>query len=1183
MLVNRKYCLVIALLLFTASPAMAQRGPGGGFPFGGRGPGGGGALGEIENEGTRTELGISEDQYQKLREIGESSQNRDQFGDMFERMRAAESEEDREKVRNEMRATFEKVRTESEQKMKTVLSEQQFNRLNQIQLHRSGARALSQTDVADSLTLTDVQKEQLTKLNEERDAARREAGFRMSDEDRVKFDEEWNGKMLSILTPEQKQKWTEKLGPPPTSQPQFGRPSPAPTTSPQRTVIEEEVPADAQVMTSFGQPAAPTGEKVPVDQRTMSFNFRYAPWKDVLKLFAEQADLSLDLNALPPGTFNYFDTNTYTPTQALDIINGYLLPKGFCLVRRNEFLVCVNIDEPIPPNLIPQVLPTDLDQRGNNELLTVLFPLEGVDVGEVAVEVNEIKGPQGKVVGLKSTNSVLVTDIGSNLRRIRAMLADVTLRGGPEDITFKAYSISNIGALEAEQLLRSLLGLGGVTNVSAMNDGRSRSTSTASSKIQITTDERTNQLLVTAAAAGHKLIEDALKIIDVAGEASSFAASNKTPFFQVYTVASSSDAREVVKTIEVLMPGIVVNEDGRNGKIHIFGNTQQHQEVTALIRQMDGSGGTQQMAVIPLAKLDPINATATIRSMFLKEGEAAPTIEPDMLGRQLMVRGEAGQITEIKALLAQLGEDGTGQRAGDNQDRIRSLPLSGRDPQEILPLIEKMWGQSSKSPIRIVTPDERGRTIRGIKTPQSDLLKPVEEADTSTSEDEQLNENEKAKPQAMNEIESPLRVATQSKFVQFEQAQLPKDPDAKLFNELENFLDAPAQVPQNQPTTPQAATSTLPVQPKSNAEVNLMIVGDELMYYSADPNALDELEAMLESTMRVIPPRTSWTVFTLKSADAEQTALMLEQLFPNSSVSSSSSTGGMFGGLTSSVTDLGSGLMDMTGLGAIGASSISLTIIPDARLNALFVSGPISQVREVEEMLNVLDASEWPDSFRDKFSRMIAIEHADAKDVFDLVEQTYKVYLDEQKNEQQQRGNPLAAMMGGGGRNAREEQAPPPAKLALSVDTNTNHLIVWADETLFREIETLVTSLDEAAQVANRTIRVVPLQNTNSTVITKALGTLMPRVNVSTTNSRTSSSRTNDSSSSQSSQPQPQAQPQQQDQEQIRRFFEQRMQERMQGGGAGGSPAGAFPGGGRPGGENGGRPDGNSSGGRRSR
>ncbi len=1181
------------------------RGGQGGRPsFGGFGRRGGGLMGEIGNESTRGELNISDEQIQKLTEIGESmGNNREMFTDVFSRMRAAESDEEREKIRNEMRTKMEEVRTQAETKMKSVLSEDQFKRLDQIRLHREGSRALGRDDVQNELGLSDEQKKKLEALAEERGARFRELGFGASEEDRNKLREELEQKTLGVLTADQKAKWQQRLGPPPADAGQPRRPGGRTGGNQdqprrERPVMIEEAPEGAEAVLSFGGKAETLDAAGNRDRTNvqLSFNFRYAPWTEVLRLFARESGLSLDLLDVPPGTFSYFDQKSYTPNDALDVLNGYLLPKGFVLVHRDDFLVCLNIDDPIPPNLIPHVKPEDLVNRGRNELLTVTFPLEGLDASQIAAEVNEVKGPQGSVVALTSQNSILVTDIGSNLRRIDEMLKDASGRPGPDDMSFTPYQIKNLPATEAEGLLRGVLGIGsGVANVSANFDSRSRSRSSSSSSMQITiaTDERTNKLLISTTTKIHQLIEQALLTIDVEGEASSFSASANKPFLRVYSV-TSADAREVVKTIDALMPGIVVNEDGRNGKIHIMASPDKHAEVGNLIQQMDGMGtNSQQMTVIPLSKMDPLTAAATVQAMFLKDGEMAPTIQPDVFGRQLMIRGDANQILQIKGLLAQLGEDGTGQRDSSSDSRIRTFPLSGRDPEELLPLIQRMWEQRSSSKIRIVNPIERG-PVRDIKSPgQGQSVRdaqeaPIQPTSTERSEpDRPDRESVRSKPVAKPRSVPVLTASQTTVIAQLTESTsepespqpkanpLASDPnelsDNELLDLLENYVNKAGSGDNSAKQTKPQVNPVAPMQqqrPAASAkppgDINITIIGDELLMTSQDSSALNEFEELLESTMQVIPPRTSWTVFTLQTADATEAAMMLEQLLPYSNVSVSSSGGGMLGSLTGAASSLGSGLADMTGLSSIAAAGQTLRIIPDTRLNSLFVSGPSSQVKEVEEMLRVLDANEWPDSLRDKITRMIPVEYADANDVLKIVKDTYKVYIDPPQQQQQNRNNPLAAMMGGGGRSSSRNGNSPESliKMAVSVDTNTNHLAVWADESLFREVESLVQSIDKAAQEARRTVRVVPLLSTNSSVIQNALGTLMPRVNVSSTGSRSSNTNSNNNSSSNSG-------ASGQDQERIRQFFEQRMRERMQQGGGGGRPSG-FGGGGRPGGDSGG-------------
>ena len=47
----------------------------------------------------------------------------------------------------------------------------------------------------------------------------------------------------------------------------------------------------------------------------------------MLDWFADQAGLSLVLDAPPAGTFNYTDTRSYTPAKAIDLLNSVLLTK----------------------------------------------------------------------------------------------------------------------------------------------------------------------------------------------------------------------------------------------------------------------------------------------------------------------------------------------------------------------------------------------------------------------------------------------------------------------------------------------------------------------------------------------------------------------------------------------------------------------------------------------------------------------------------------------------------------------------------------------------------------------------------------------------------------------------------------------------------------------------------------
>ncbi|MFM9966138.1 MAG: secretin N-terminal domain-containing protein, partial [Planctomycetaceae bacterium] len=299
--------------------------------------------------------------------------------------------------------------------------------------------------------------------------------------------------------------------------------------------------------------------------------------------------------------------------------------------------------------------------------------------------------------------------------------------------------------------------------------------------------------------------------------------------------------------------------------------------------------------------------------------------------------------------------------------------------------------------------------------------------------------------------------------------------------------------------------------------------GGNLIITGKDEAALDDMERLIELMLEATPSKPRWTIFYLRSADASETAAMLERLFPTSSVSSgTSSTGGMLGELTGGISSMSRSLMNATGLSSAMTSSLTLRIIPDMRSNALYVAGPADQVREVEAMLRVLDASELPEQLRDRTPHRIQVQHAEVEDVAAIVREIYKDDMTPEGQQPGQQQNPFAMLMGGGGGSSRSgssrggQQPARSIKLTLSVDARTNTLIVSSSESLFRQIEALVQAVDDDARAANRTVRVVDIKGNNSAAVQTALSAMYSKIKVGSANRSSSSSSSRGSSSSSS-------------------------------------------------------------------
>ena len=1073
----------------------------------------------LRRSNIREELGLSEEQITQLDELQKSSSpGREVMDPFLQRMRETDDEAERAKIREELNAAVAKASAGFEERARDVLNDSQKNSLRQIFIRTAGYRALLDEGVQSDFGLSDEQQEQIAKLGEERREASQKLGFGASAEQREAFSEEWEGKFMAVLTGPQQTRWNgQKTLADASTETEAGSSTGSPSVSVANPATEpavmrsEEAPADAEVIASFGAPAKRSEDDTPVNE--FSFNFQYAPWEPILVDFAAAAGYTLDLTQVPPGTLTHIDDKTYSARETLNILNGYLLRRGYILLLKDGFMVCVNTDKGIDPVLVPDVPLSELGEVGDNELVRTKIQIDGVDVGVMAREVEALVGRIGTMTAFTQTGTFIITDIGANLRRINQFIEDALNTPRDDDQIFRAYPLRNISVDEAEPLLLTQFGMRqGAANVSAAADDRSRRGSssrpstTTSQGLQVGTDQRTNSLFVTANKKQHALVEEILKAIDVSegpfgGPLAPFG--NTGPYLRVYQV--TGDAREVAKSIEAMMSGVVVNEDGRAGRIHIFGTAKQHQQVEEWVRAFGSSGGSGSVAVITLNQMDPISTAAMLQNLFLSEGDAAPTIQTDLYGRRLIVKGDAGQIEQIKTVLAEMGEDGTPRRR-ENSGMIRRFSLSGRNPDEFLNFLEDSWEASEPNPIRIIVPRMQG-PIRELRTPEG----------------------------AVNQDGSAVNESGQDS-TSFHPDLPPEDQHEYLVTGVQQ--DGAAQPADSPSDTEEVPTDSDDERP----EILIVVQGDELILRCEDEDALTRLEDMMDSLQQALPYRTSWTVFYLQTADATEAAALLEQFFPNSSVSTASAAGGFsMANMFRPVTDA---VSDMTGLSGLANSPQTLRIIPDTRSNSLFVTGPEMMVRDVAQMLQVLDSDEIPESMRDMQPRTIEVQHANIDEVGEMVREIFKPYTEAQNSGQQ--SNPFAALMGGGGRGGNDAQQ---VRMTISVDRQTSSIVVSSSQALFEQVRGLVEDIDAQAKAASPGVRIIQLRNTDVASVQQSLNSLSPRV---TTSSTRAGSGSTGSSTSGGGNDAAEAQ---------RDAFRRAMEQRARGGATGGGTTG---GGGRP-------------------
>jgi len=869
------------------------------------------------------------------------------------------------------------------------------------------------------------------------------------------------------------------------------------------------------------------------EEQFLSFNFRHTPWKEVIPWFADEADLSLEMSSPPPGTCNYIDNRKYTLAEAIDVLNELLQIRGYTLIRRERLLMVVNLEDGIPPNLVPTISADELDNRGKHEIVSVLFKLERLTPDQAEGELKKIVEPNGKVVVLPSAQQVMVTGAVWQLRTVRQVVESIENPGSTESGPIAVFEMKYISPLDALSMIRQLM------------DFPEDKNGTEDGSLRIAIDPLSGKLLASGRSDLVKRVRAILETIDTpaAGVTTSGIPAIETPQLVVYGVGSA-DPNTVLSVLQTIFAGSTdmnLALDPQNGSLIARAKPSQHATIRATIEEL--SGEAKQVEVFKLTKLDPQLAVLAINKLFSQTGEnaaAAPKVDAEPNTRQLMVRGSKGQVDEIRKWLEKMGEVQTPGGIARSNDRMRMLPLTGRAQRLALEQLEQIWPTMRRNQIRVVTPSAVAPTLRGLNpapNPSAPQLRPnrLPNAPPAVAPDEAAPTERTLRA---DEDRSSAAVSTRSPF-QLAVQQTEVEPPLVNDVEVEEPIDEP-QANVQEPAAPPTAETDEPsdehaaegepadaAPPKSDSPIIISPGPGGVMIASEDTEALDALEAMLNTLAQGAAGGSTqeFTVFYLQNASATTAAQTLASILGGSTAGSdggslmgdlAGAAFGDMGGLMGSLMGFGGGNNGGGGgSGTVTRLTGGTLVVPDMRLNALFVQASQSNLDTIEQLLQVIDQPETPETQISPRPRIIQLYATDATEISNIVKAVYQEQTSAGSGQRQPSPQEFMQMMfqgrggrggrgggnnnggGGGGNSATDVQ-----KMTIGVDTRNNCLIVSAPQPLYEEVEQLVRTLDQAIPTSPETTRVVTLKRANTESVQSAIAGLLGDSVQSSSNSR---------------------------------------------------------------------------------
>lgn len=797
-------------------------------------------------------------------------------------------------------------------------------------------------------------------------------------------------------------------------------------------------------------------ESRPDENGQVTFSFKGQPWPAVLEWLADISDKSLEWQEAPPGFVDLTTRGKYTVPEVTDLINSVLLSRGYTLLQNGEVLLVVNLTK-LDVSLVPRVKPSELDARGNHELVKTFFDLNRLRADQVAEELKPLLSPYGKIAPLKTTNRLDVLETAGNLRRLRDLLSDEQDASG-QDFQVREFPLKYARAEDVIQTVSKLLGVKTSDPNAPMTpeqmqqqqmmmqqqmqmqqqQGGQPAMPAGPSEIYLAANRRENSVLAHASADKLAMIEQAISYLDVPSRKGQGALGANLPRVQVYRL-SGIDPEPVVKVLSELGnldPTTTLEVDKKNKAIIANAPLADHVIIRTLIDRLDGSG--RRFEVIQLRRLSAEYVAGSIEFLFSgpkkddsnqrrryyyydyyngnqeeeKEKDSFQ-VEADPRNNRLLLRANEVELEEIHELLVKLGEIDPDGVVRDTTRKVR-IP-AGKETDDLLQRLRRMWPSVGPNPLEI-NPMESS----GDDKPTNDTAPPVNAEEDSTAD----------------VFSGPITLAAADETI--------VAPDA--------LQDSP-EIEQDEDAV--AANATPEKTPAAPPPITITQGPNGLVVSSQDPEALDQMMELLEE---LVPTEMSYRVFELKNTYAKDVAKLLKDVFEEKKKNENENPFGFF------YYDFPP--MDEGESRSRLSQRKPLKFVPDPVTNTVLVQGADEQqLAEIESLIEMYDRPDPEDSQSVRKTEIIQVKYASATEVMTVIKDVYRDLLSpndpaRQNGQPQQEERPSLFSL------LRDEQNAIPrfkGLLSIGVNAKTNSVVVSAPQFLLTDVKGMITELDKAA------------------------------------------------------------------------------------------------------------------------
>lgn len=288
--------------------------------------------------------------------------------------------------------------------------------------------------------------------------------------------------------------------------------------------------------------------------------------KDIMEITREIQELTGINLILDKDVKGKVSISFSTPITVGDFWKAYLTSldmAGFTLVKSGAFYKVINTRD---VRYSPTKIYTGSYTPETDAHVMKVMALKHVDAAEISRNFRPFMSRYGRIIDLKQTNTIIISDTGTNINRLEKLIKFLDVPGYEESL--QIIPVKNSSASEIAKLLDEILrgGSGGSSRGArpAVRSKSKRFTGGGGSDGQniskIIAEPRTNSIIAMANATGAEELRNLIKKLDISG-----TSSNSNKIHVLYL--NYGNAEELAKTLSNLVSGSArQNNTGRNAR-----------------------------------------------------------------------------------------------------------------------------------------------------------------------------------------------------------------------------------------------------------------------------------------------------------------------------------------------------------------------------------------------------------------------------------------------------------------------------------------------------------------------------------------------------------------------------------------------------------------------------------------